>query len=124
MLAGLAGKPLAKAGCVPGTEANAEALLRSGGTHFEPAKADHGEKTAALRLLAEAESLKPWQKLEIPLAYQETKRCAILAGAVGGSAYTQEEIYASVAKQEPQLEKWELEVVGSDADRTCIAVIA
>ena len=63
------------------------------------------------------------QKLEIPLAYQETKRCAILAGAVGGGAYTQEEIYASVAKQEPQLEKWELEVVGSDADQTCIAVI-
>ncbi|MFQ9209162.1 MAG: hypothetical protein ACLR3S_08475 [Clostridium fessum] len=68
------------------------------------------EKTAALRLLAEAESLKPWQKLEIPLAYQETKRCAILAGAVGGGAYTQEEIYASVAKQEPQLENgsWRL----------------
>ena len=43
--------------------------------------------------------------------------------AVGREAYTQEEIYASVAKQEPQLEKWELEVVGSDADQTCIAVI-
>ena len=36
------------------------------------------------------------------------------------SAYTQEEIYASVAKQEPQLEKWELEVVGSDADQTAL----
>ena len=28
-----------------------------------------------------------------------------------------------MAKTGPQLEKWELEVVGSDADQTCIAVI-
>ena len=74
--------------------------------------------------MAEAESLKPMAEAGDSLAYQETKRCAILVGAVGGGAYTQEEIYASVAKQEPQLEKWELEVVGSDADQTCIAVIA
>ena len=123
MLAGLAGKPLAKAGAYRETEANAEALLGQAERILNLQKQIAEEKTAALRLLAEAESLKPWQKLEIPLAYQETKRCAILAGAVGGGAYTQEEIYASVAKQEPQLEKWELEVVGSDADQTCIAVI-
>lgn len=123
MLAGLAGKPLAKAGAYRETEANAEALLGQAERILNLQKQITEEKTAALRLLAEAESLKPWQKLEIPLAYQETKRCAILAGAVGGGAYTQEEIYASVAKQEPQLEKWELEVVGSDADQTCIAVI-
>ena len=123
MLAGLAGKPLAKAGAYRETEANAEALLGQAERILNLQKQITEEKTVALRLLAEAESLKPWQKLEIPLAYQETKRCAILAGAVGGGAYTQEEIYASVAKQEPQLEKWELEVVGSDADQTCIAVI-
>ena len=123
MLAGLAGKPLAKAGAYRETEANAEALLGQAERILNLQKQITEEKTAALRLLAEAESLKPWQKLEIPLAYQETKRCAILVGAVGGGAYTQEEIYASVAKQEPQLEKWELEVVGSDADQTCIAVI-
>ena len=107
MLAGLAGKPLAKAGAYRETEANAEALLGQAERILNLQKQITEEKTAALRLLAEAESLKPWQKLEIPLAYQETKRCAILAGAVGGGAYTQEEIYASVAKQEPQLEKWE-----------------
>lgn len=123
MLAGLAGKPLAKAGAYRETEANAEALLGQAERILNLQKQITEEKTAALRLLAEAESLKSWQKLEIPLAYQETKRCAILVGAVGGGAYTQEEIYASVAKQEPQLEKWELEVVGSDADQTCIAVI-
>ena len=123
MLAGLAGKPLAKAGAYRETEANAEALLGQAERILNLQKQITEEKTAALRLLAEAESLKPWQKLEIPLAYQETKRCAILAGAVGGGAYTQEEIYASVAKQEPQLEKWEREVGGSDADQTCIAGI-
>ena len=109
MLAGLAGKPLAKAGAYRETDAKAEALLGQAERILNLQKQITEEKTAALRLLAEAESLKPWQKLEIPLAYQETKRCAILAGAVGGGAYTQEEIYASVAKQEPQ--------------QTCIAVI-
>ena len=97
MLAGLAGKPLAKAGAYRETEANAEALLGQAERILNLQKQITEEKTAALRLLAEAESLKPWQKLEIPLAYQETKRCAILVGAVGGGAYTQEEIYASVA---------------------------
>ena len=92
MLAGLAGKPLAKAGAYRETEANAEALLGQAERILNLQKQITEEKTAALRLLAEAESLKPWQKLEIPLAYQETKRCAILVGAVGGGAYTQEEI--------------------------------
>lgn len=84
MLAGLAGKPLAKAGAYRETEANAEALLGQAERILNLQKQITEEKTAALRLLAEAESLKPWQKLEIPLAYQETKRCAILVGAVGG----------------------------------------
>ena len=80
MLAGLAGKPLAKAGAYRETEANAEALLGQAERILNLQKQITEEKTAALRLLAEAESLKPWQKLEIPLAYQETKRCAILVG--------------------------------------------
>ena len=43
MLAGLAGKPLAKAGAYrDGGERRG--AFRSGGTHFEPAKADHGGK--------------------------------------------------------------------------------
>ena len=89
MLAGLAGKPLAKAGAYRETEAKAEALLGQAERILNLQKQITEEKTAALRLLAEAESLKPWQKLEIPLAYQETKRCAILVGAVSGGAYTQ-----------------------------------
>ncbi|MFQ8843010.1 MAG: hypothetical protein ACLR8P_21145 [Clostridium fessum] len=79
MLAGLAGKPLAKAGAYRETEANAEALLGQAERILNLQKQITEEKTAALRLLAEAESLKPWQKLEIPLAYQETKRCAIFS---------------------------------------------
>ena len=43
-LAGLAGKPLAKAGRVPGDGGERRGAFRSGGTHFEPAKADHGGK--------------------------------------------------------------------------------
>ena len=39
MLAGLAGKPLA-----PGDGGERRGAFRSGGTHFEPAKADHGGK--------------------------------------------------------------------------------
>lgn len=44
MLAGLAGKPLAKAGAYPGDGGERRGAFRSGGTHFEPAKADHGGK--------------------------------------------------------------------------------
>ena len=79
MLAGLAGKPLAKAGAYRETEANAEALLGQAERILNLQKRITEEKTVALRLLAEAESLKPWQKLEIPLAYQETKRCCYLS---------------------------------------------
>lgn len=63
MLAGLAGKPLAKAGAYRETEANAEALLGQAERILNLQKQITEEKTAALRLLAEAESLKPWQKL-------------------------------------------------------------
>lgn len=44
MLAGLAGKPLAKAGAYRGDGGERRGAFRSGGTHFEPAKADHGGK--------------------------------------------------------------------------------
>ena len=60
MLAGLAGKPLAKAGAYRETEANAEALLGQAERILNLQKQITEEKTAALRLLAEAESLKPW----------------------------------------------------------------
>ena len=59
MLAGLAGKPLAKAGAYRETEANAEALLGQAERILNLQKQITEEKTAALRLLAEAESLKP-----------------------------------------------------------------
>ncbi len=123
MFAGLAGKPLVSAGEYRTTEANAQKLLKDAEHILDLQKQITEEKTSALRLIAEAESMKPWQQLDIPLTYQETKRCAILIGAIGGGAYTQEEIYASVAKTEPQIDKWELDVIGSDADQTCIAVV-
>ena len=67
MLAGLAGKPLAKAGAYRETEANAEALLGQAERILNLQKQITEEKTAALRLLAEAESLKPWQKTNMPM---------------------------------------------------------
>ena len=123
MFSGLAGKPLAKSFEYRETEANAQELLNAAEHILDLQKQITEEKTTALRLLTEAESMKPWQQLDVPLTYQETKRCAILIGTVSGGAYTREELYASVAKLEPQLDKWELDVIGSDADQTCIAVI-
>ncbi len=123
MFAGLAGKPLANREEYRKTEAHAQELLDAAEHILNLQKQITEEKTAALRLLTEAEGLTPWLKLDIPLSYQETKRCAVLIGTVSGGTYTQEELYASVAKSEPQLDKWELNVVGSDADQTCIAVI-
>ena len=54
MLAGLAGKPLAKAGAYRETEANAEALLGQAERILNLQKQITEEKTAALRLSAEA----------------------------------------------------------------------
>jgi len=57
MLAGLAGKPLAKAGAYRETEANAEALLGQAERILNLQKQITEEKTVALRLLAEAETV-------------------------------------------------------------------
>ena len=62
MLAGLAGKPFAKADAYRKTEADAPALLDEAEHILSLQKQITEEKTAALRLLAEAEGLKPWQK--------------------------------------------------------------
>ena len=64
MLAGLAGKPLAKAGAYRETEAKAEALLGQAERILNLQKQITEEKTAALRLLAEAESLKSARSAE------------------------------------------------------------
>ena len=79
-----------KAACkgrrVPGDGGERRGALGQAERILNPAKQITEERLRRLDCWREAESLKPWQKLEIPLAYQETKRCAILVGAVGGGA--------------------------------------
>lgn len=77
------------------------------------------DRAAQVKAEATLESLVPWMSLDVPMNYRGSRTAAALIGTLPG-AWTLEEILSAVAKEQPQLDAWTLEVLGADRDQTCI----
>lgn len=77
------------------------------------------DRAAQIKAEAALESLTPWMALDVPMNYKGSRKAEALIGTLPG-AWTQETILAAVAKEEPTLDAWTLEVLGADRDQTCI----
>ena len=122
LFSGLAGKPLADAEKFRNVRENADAVLEDANQILALQKQISELRASIVRLQTEAESLKPWLGLDIPLKCGETGRAFVLLGTIGGEL-SREQLYTAVAERAPELERIDLEVVSSGPEQTCIAAV-
>ncbi len=81
-------------------------------------------ESEASRVRAEMtiESLTPWMSLDIPMDCQNTRTTSAMLGSLPGQ-WTLENILSEIAKAHPELEAYDLEVLGADQDQTCIFAV-
>ena len=69
------------------------------------------------------DGLRPWENMDIPINTQGTKTTSVLIGSMG-PGLTEEAIEALVTARAPELTGYQITVVSSDKDQTCMAAIA
>ncbi len=68
------------------------------------------------------ESLQPWMSLDVPMDLSGTRSTSVILGAMPGE-WTLDQILSQIAKAHPELDAYEVEVLGSDRDQTCIFAV-
>ncbi len=81
-------------------------------------------ESQAARVRAEStlESLQPWMSLDVPMNAGGTSTTAVILGSLPGE-WTLEQILPKVAETHPELDAYEIEVLGADRDQTCIFAV-
>ena len=80
------------------------------------------DQAAQARVAASLEALTPWMTLDVPLNYKGTKRTAAFIGTLPGHVQA-EQIGETIARSHPEIEAYDLEVLGADKDQTCIFAV-
>lgn len=81
------------------------------------------EHTAAIQKLdTQIEGLVPWLPLGIPMSFKGTKQTSVLIGTVP-QVMTLEDLYGVFARQAPEVEAIDFEIVSADKDFTYLAVM-
>ncbi len=80
-------------------------------------------QAARVRAESTIESLAPWMALDIPVNERGTDKTTVIVGSVPGE-FTAADLYTQIAQAQPQLEAYDLEVLGADATQTCIFAVA
>ncbi len=79
-------------------------------------------QAAKVRAETNLESLKPWMSLDVPMDIKGTASTAAILGSLPGQ-WTLEQILPAVSQAHPELEAYEIELLGSDQDQTCIFAV-
>ncbi|MEF9946203.1 MAG: V-type ATP synthase subunit I [Lachnospiraceae bacterium] len=80
-------------------------------------------KSQIAKLEAQVETLSPWLTLDVPMNYTGTKKTEVLIGAISAEM-SLEQIYVQIAEAMPDLENFDIQIVSSDQDQTCIVAIS
>lgn len=122
MFSALEGKALTERDKFTKVAENAQTVLEDARQIQTLNKQAAEQKAGIVKLETQIESMTPWLGLDIPLKCQETRTASVLVGAVAGGM-TLEQLWSAVAEKTPETEGIDIQVVGSDKDQTCIAVI-
>lgn len=79
-------------------------------------------KTEIAKCELAIEGLKPWIHMDIPINTTGTKMTDVLIGSMG-PGLTEDMIKSLVSNRKPELDEYEVSVISSDKDQTCIFVI-
>lgn len=68
------------------------------------------------------DGLKPWLELDIPMLYRQTENTSILIGTIG-EPVSYDELREKISSYAPELEAFEIEIVGKTAEQSCVVAI-
>lgn len=122
LLAGLEGKALEEATHFKRMEKECETILKSVKQILSYEKKIAESKAGILKVESQIEGLTPWLNLDIPMKFSGTRKSAVLIGTMTGTV-TLEQIYEAVAEKEPSLEAFDVTILGTDKDQTCIVAV-
>lgn len=123
MFSSLEGKALKEANDFRAMEQNCESVLADAKTILGYEKKIAECKANIAKMESQIESLVPWKNLDIPMNMTGTKKCSFLIGTLSGTV-TLEQMYEAVATKEPSLDAFDIQILGSDTDQTCIVAVA
>ncbi len=122
LLAGLEGKALEEATHFKRMEKECETILKSVKQILGYEKKIAESKASILKVESQIEGLTPWLNLDIPMKFSGTKKSAVLIGTMTETV-TLEQIYEAVAEKEPSLDAFDVTILGTDKDQTCIVAV-
>lgn len=122
LLSSLEGKKLTDSDKMRQVVESEEAILKDAKSILSLSRQIAEDKAGITKREAQIESLAPWMNLDVPMRYQQTAQASILIGAMS-SSYTLELLYQLVAEKAPEIEGFEIQLVGGDRDQICLAVI-
>ncbi len=79
-------------------------------------------KANILKRENQIEALEPWKELGVPMNFAGTKKTTAFVGTIS-SAMTQEEIYAGLAQNCPELEAVDVHIISVDKDQTYVCIL-
>ncbi len=80
------------------------------------------DQAAKARDEAAIESLAPWMSLDIPINEKGTADTTVIVGSLPGE-FTAADLTGIIAAAQPELDDYELEVLGADATQTCVFAV-
>lgn len=122
MLSSLEGKKLTEADDFEAVREAADPMMAQASQILAFHKKILEDKAGITRIQSQIESLTPWLDLDVPVRCPDTKRCAVLIGAMPGTI-SLEELYQLMAERIPDVDAIDIHVIGADKDQTCIAVV-
>lgn len=122
LLSSLEGKELVEQERFDQAAARKEKIVAKANELMQKSKGIAEAKANILKLENQIESLTPWLSLDVPMNYKGTKETALLLGTVGPEM-TMEVLLSRIAQHNPELDAFDIEVVHSDKDLICLAVI-
>ena len=122
LLSSLEGKALEDADQFKRMERESSRLLEEAKRLLGYEKKIAESKAAMIKLESQIEGLLPWINLDIPMKYTGTKKSAVLIGAMTETV-TLEQIYQAVAERDPSLEAFDITILGTNKDQTCIVAV-
>ena len=122
LLSSLEGKKLVSQGEMARAADEKQELIRKANLLMAKSKGIAEAKANILKTENQIEALTPWLTLDVPMNYEGTKKTALFIGTVAAEV-TPETLYNRIAQADPEPAGVDIQVIHSDKDMLCLAVI-
>ena len=122
MFSSLAGKELVEKSKYEAVVSGQAELVKTANQLLSLKKKLSENKASIVKKETQIEALAPWMNLDVPLSFSGTEKVAVIIGSIGGEV-TLDEIYQNLAKEDPELEAFDIQCISKDKDQICIAAV-